>query len=85
MYVEDDSKADSAVREMVLKLFSDGLESKLLSVIESLLSASYLESMVSFNFFGLVASLTFFYMVLLIVIIRRLLWPSHIKCRLGEA
>ncbi|MFS7891820.1 putative nucleoporin [Helianthus anomalus] len=39
------SKADSSVREMVLKLISDGLESRLLSVIESLLSATYPESM----------------------------------------
>ncbi|KAI3804009.1 hypothetical protein L1987_32177 [Smallanthus sonchifolius] len=45
LYVEDDSKADSTVREMVLKLISDGLESRLLSVIESLLSATYLENM----------------------------------------
>ncbi|XP_021988826.1 uncharacterized protein LOC110885447 isoform X1 [Helianthus annuus] len=45
LYVEDGSKADSSVREMVLKLISDGLESRLLSVIESLLSATYPESM----------------------------------------
>ncbi|KAL8234414.1 hypothetical protein R6Q59_020514 [Mikania micrantha] len=45
LYVEDGAIADSAVREMVLKLISDGLESRLLSIIESLLSATYLESM----------------------------------------
>ncbi|KAK9070882.1 hypothetical protein SSX86_009450 [Deinandra increscens subsp. villosa] len=45
LYVEDGSKADSAVREMVSKLVSDGLESRLLSVIESLLSATFPESM----------------------------------------
>ncbi|XP_071717637.1 uncharacterized protein [Rutidosis leptorrhynchoides] len=45
LYVEDGSEADRTVREMVLKLISDGLESKLLSVIDHLLSATYPESM----------------------------------------
>lgn len=47
VYVEDGSKADRSVREVALKLISDGLESKLLFVFESLLSATYPESMVS--------------------------------------
>ncbi|KVH88159.1 hypothetical protein Ccrd_024450 [Cynara cardunculus var. scolymus] len=45
VYVEDGSKADRTMREVVLKLISDGLEGRLLSVIESLLSATYPESM----------------------------------------
>ncbi|XP_024962200.1 uncharacterized protein LOC112502498 isoform X4 [Cynara cardunculus var. scolymus] len=45
LYVEDGSKADRTMREVVLKLISDGLEGRLLSVIESLLSATYPESM----------------------------------------
>lgn len=45
LYVEDGFKADRSVREVVLKLISDGLESRLLSVIETLLSATYPESM----------------------------------------
>lgn len=47
MYIEDESKADRTVRDVVTKLISDGLENRLLSVIESLLSAAYPESMVS--------------------------------------
>lgn len=63
MYVEDGSKADSSVREMVLKLISDGLETKLLSVIESLLSATYPETMVNYTFLVCVfLSLMSFYM-----------------------
>ncbi|KAF5777367.1 hypothetical protein HanXRQr2_Chr12g0534801 [Helianthus annuus] len=42
----------SSMREMVLKLISDGLESILLSVIESLLSATYPGSM-EMDFFTL--------------------------------
>ncbi|GJX61656.1 hypothetical protein Tco_0294556 [Tanacetum coccineum] len=42
---EDGSKADRTVRDVVIKLISDGLENRLLSVIESLLSAAYPESM----------------------------------------
>ncbi|GJV59441.1 chaperonin CPN60-like protein 2, mitochondrial [Tanacetum coccineum] len=42
---EDGSTADHTVRDVVIKLISDGLENRLLSVIESLLFVAYPESM----------------------------------------
>ncbi|GKF51053.1 hypothetical protein Tco_0147520 [Tanacetum coccineum] len=44
---EDGSTADHTVRDVVIKLISDGLKNRLLSVIESLLFVAYPESMVS--------------------------------------
>ncbi|GJZ68328.1 hypothetical protein Tco_0631568, partial [Tanacetum coccineum] len=41
---ENGSTADRTVRDVVIKLISDGLENRLLSVIESLLSFAYPES-----------------------------------------
>nr|XP_043624466.1 uncharacterized protein LOC122596031 [Erigeron canadensis] len=45
LYDEDGSTTGRTVREVALKLISDGLENRLMSVIESLLSATYPESM----------------------------------------
>lgn len=45
LYVEDGSKADQSLKEVMTRLISGGLESKLLSVIETLLSATYPETM----------------------------------------
>ncbi|GKA39764.1 hypothetical protein Tco_0732315, partial [Tanacetum coccineum] len=42
---EDGSTADHTVRDVVIKLIFDGLENRLLSVIESLLFVAYPESM----------------------------------------
>ncbi|CAH1423389.1 unnamed protein product [Lactuca virosa] len=45
LYAEDGSKEDQSLKEITQRLISDGLENKLLSVIESLLSTTYPESM----------------------------------------
>ncbi|KAL4585015.1 hypothetical protein LXL04_009628 [Taraxacum kok-saghyz] len=45
LYVEDTSKADQSLKEVMLRLISDGLENKLLSVLDTLLSATYPDSM----------------------------------------
>ncbi|XP_042495006.1 uncharacterized protein LOC122074223 [Macadamia integrifolia] len=45
LYVGSGSKEGDAVREEALKLFSDGLERKLLSVLQDLLSSKYPEHM----------------------------------------
>lgn len=47
VYAEDGSKVDQSLKEIMQKLISEGLENGLLSVIESLLSATYPESMVN--------------------------------------
>lgn len=47
VYIEDGSKEGQALKEEAQKLISDGLESRLLSVLQDLLSSSYPEHMVS--------------------------------------
>jgi nuclear pore complex protein Nup188 len=46
VYVGTGSKEGQIMREEALKLISDGLERKLISVMEDLLSSSYPEQMV---------------------------------------